>query len=583
MKKKIIIGIVLAVIIGIVGCFIIKKNKEGKREYTLAEVKEYNYFVIKEKEKFGVIDNKGNILIEPQYSEVIIPNPEKDLFICYQDNQPTVYNSKKEKLFKNYDKVEAIRLKDIVSDLMYEKTVLAYTKNNKVGLINFEGKKITDNKYESIEALPDQEGKLLVKQEGKIGIININGYNLVKCNYNQIQGDKYYRDDIKYEQEGYIVSNTTKEGYRYGYIKSNGEKIIEPVCNELSRVLEVDDKQTVYLILAVNGKYGVYKDKEEIIPNEYQSIMYEAGNKVFVVEKTGKYGVLDMEGKTIIPLKYNQIDITGTCIYGEDESGTKVFDKEGKELNIDENTSILNTNNDKYRIEITSANGNILYGVIDNNGNTIIPQKYKYIEYLYENYFIASNQEGKLGVIDDNQNEKIELKYDQLQKIEETNIIQAATDEIKEFYSSQMEKICEIKPKVTIRDKEQYLYITNGDETKYIDIKNEKELQNTEVYEGNTLFAKKENNLWGFVDVNGNEKIECKYEKVTEFNKYGYAGIKIDGKWGVINNNGEIIQEPIYVIDEENEIELSFIGKYYEMEYTSGEKYYTSDIVEESE
>ena len=32
---------------------------------------------------------------------------------------------------------------------------------------------------------------------------------------------------------------------------------------------------------------------------------------------------------------------------------------------------------------------------------------------------------------------------------------------------------------------------------------------------------------------------------VTEFNKYGFAGIKKGGKWGVVNIKGEIIQEPI--------------------------------------
>ena len=37
------------------------------------------------------------------------------------------------------------------------------------------------------------------------------------------------------------------------------------------------------------------------------------------------------------------------------------------------------------------------------------------------------------------------------------------------------------------------------------------------------------------------------------------AGIKKNGKWGVINKNGEIILEPTY---ENNDVNPTFIGKY---------------------
>ena len=64
------------------------------------------------------------------------------------------------------------------------------------------------------------------------------------------------------------------------------------------------------------------------------------------------------------------------------------------------------------------------------------------------------------------------------------------------------------------------------------------------------------------------------YEMVTEFNNYGFAGIKKDGKWGVVNSEGTIIQEPIYELKWENP---SFIGKYYKVQ-AWGEQYYSSQI-----
>ena len=65
---------------------------------------------------------------------------------------------------------------------------------------------------------------------------------------------------------------------------------------------------------------------------------------------------------------------------------------------------------------------------------------------------------------------------------------------------------------------------------------------------------------------------------VTEFNKYGFAGIKKGGKWGVVNIKGEIIQEPIYSFKWENP---SFIGKYYKTKELEQE-YYTEELPEQN-
>ena len=86
------------------------------------------------------------------------------------------------------------------------------------------------------------------------------------------------------------------------------------------------------------------------------------------------------------------------------------------------------------------------------------------------------------------------------------------------------------------------------------------------------VFGKYLAHKWGFVDALGNNIIDNKYEKVTELNKYGFAGIKQDGKWGVINSEGKIILEPTYEL---NDNEPIFIGEYYQVIYGNGEIYYT--------
>lgn len=574
MKRKFIIRniiitvLLVAIIVGVAYYFI----RENGKKYEIAQVEQYNYFVLKQEEASGVIDRNGNKIIEAEYDDVRIPNPEKAVFICYKDDKIRVFNENKEEILSQYQKVEPIRLKNIASNLMYEKSVLTYLENGKYGLINFEGKKITKPIYDAIDSLPYKEGELLVKQNDKYGVINIKGNKLIGIIYDQISVDGYYTNENGYKNAGYIVSNKTQEGYRYGYIDSKGNLILKLQYNQLSRITDIKDDDNIYLLGAKNGQFGVNKNEKELIKNEYQSILYDQTNQLFVVEKSKKYGVATLEGKVIVPEQYDQIDTVGIYLYATNEQGTTVYNSNGTEANIDRNIEILNTTNEKYRIRINNENGT-KYGVIGKDGKKIVEEKYNYIEYLYDNYFIVSGEDSKLGVIDDKNNVKIEIENDSLQKVENTNIVQAivSNNNITKLYSKDMNKICEMQD-ATIEVKNDYIRIYNDNEVKYFSLEGQ-ELRNTEVYLNNVLFAMQKNGKWGFADKEGNIVVEAKYDKVTEFNEYGFAAVKKDGKWGAISREGKEVIDPSYEIKEESQI--SFIGIYYQVKYGFGEVYYT--------
>ncbi len=567
--RNVIIAIILIAIIVGVSVYFIYTNG---RKYEIEQVTTYNYFVLKKDNLSGVIDRGGNTIIDAEFDNVIIPNPEKALYVCYEGDNTKVLNERKEEILTDYQNVEPIQLQNISSDLMYEKSVLKYEQDGKFGLIDFEGKEITKPIYESIDGLPYKEGELLVKQDGKYGVINIKGNKLVDIKYDRISVDGYYTSENNYKFAGYIISNTTDEGYRYGYINYDGKLLLEPEYNELSRVIGIEDDENAYILCAKNGQYGIMKNDEELIPNEYQSIEYDESNKLFTIEKSKKFGIANLDGNIIVPTEYSQIDITGIYLYAQNSQGVTVYNNDGTQVNIDRNIAILNTSNEKYKIRINNENGT-KYGVINEDGEQIIEEKYNYIEYLFDNYFIVSNEQSKLGVIDDDDNVKIELNNDALQKIEGTNVIQATTtaDSTTRLYSKDMSQVCEMtNANVEIADN--YIKISNDTETRYFD-KDGKELKNTEVYPNNTLFAKKENDKWGFVNKNGNIVVEAKYDKVTEFNEYGFAGVRLDGKWGVVNSAGEEVLSPTYTLNEETE--PYFIGSYYRVQYGFGEFYYT--------
>lgn len=573
MKKKHIVGIIIIsiIIIAAVGVFIAKKVIEDGKKYEIEKVDNYEYFTLKVDNKYGVINKEGKQIINTEYTNVIIPNPQKPVFICYTSDNTKVLNQNGEEIFTEFKSIEPIKLKNIASSLMYEKSILTYKENEKFGLINLEGKKLTKAIYDKIEGLPYKEGELLVQKEGKYGVINLKGNQLIKPQYDQINVDGYSNDENGYKNAGYIVGNKTEEGYRYGYIDINGKMLLETEYNEIQRITDVKEND-IYLIAAKNGQYGLFKNKEQVIGNEYQSITYNLTDETLILQKTKKFGVANLDGKIIIPVEYKQIDNTGIYIYATNEDGTeKVYTKEGTEVQADSNIAILETSNENYKIKIDNTNGTV-YSIIDKNDNTITKQNYSYIEYLSDDNFIVS-LDGKLGVINSNNEIKIDIKYDSIEKLQNTDFVTTtlAKDKTTQIYDKNINKLCDL-PNANIVVEKEYIKIYNDEVTKYFSLSG-KEISNKEALKGNKIFAATNNGKWGFVDSNGNIILDYQYEKATDVNEYGFAGIKLAGKWGVVNSEGKVVIEPQYIIN--TQLEPSFIGEYYKVEFGFGEFYYT--------
>ena len=574
--KNIVIALIIITIITIISVVIVNKIIQSKKEYNVEQIDKYNYFVLRTGDKYGVIDASGNTVVEAKYESIKIPNPTKDRFMCYEGEKITILNSNNEKLFTEYETVEPINLTNIASDLAYEKSVLKYKQNDKYGIIDFEGKKLTEPIYEEINGVMYREGELEVKQDGKYGVINIKGTVLVKTQYDEIISDNYYSEENGYKRAGYIVGKRTEDGIRYGYINYKGKLRLKLEYNDISRVNGISDDKLVYLIASKNGQYGLIKDKKEIINFEYQNISYDETSEIFVLEKGKKVGAANINGNIIIPVENESLNVNGIYIYTKKDNEQSIYNNNGEKQNIDSNSTILNTENQKYKIIINNIDNINYYGVINNEGQQVISNQYSYIEYAYGGYFIACNQNGKLGVIDNNGKEVIELKYDLVQKIRDKNAIQTldSSNNIIEIYSNNMQKKYSMK-NANIEITNDYIKLYSENDLQYFD-NDGNNISNIQLLKENKLFAKGNGNNWGFVEADGKEKVKFIYEKVTDFNKYGFAGIKLNGKWGVIDEEGKIVIEPTYELNTSYS-EPDFVGEYYKVQYGLGEIYYTNN------
>ncbi len=586
MKKKvlIIITIVIILIIGIIATLIaIDVADKAKYEYTIEKVTEINYNIINKDERYGVIDRQGNIVVEPIYDIIQIPNPSKPVFICMsnydiQEKEYTtnVFNEKGEEIFQGYQYIQAIPNETTEDGIPFEKTVLQYKRNGKYGLLNINGTEVTEAKYDQINSMTYKEGMLLVSQNEKYGVINMNGITVIDIEYDSITADNYYNENTKYQTAGFIVGKQQEDSYKYGYINYKGKQILETEYTEIERVTGIKNDKDIYLVALKNGQAGLLKNKEIVLNYEYEDISYNAYNNIFIIQSEGKQGISDEKGNMIITPEYDNILVSGIYINAEKDGEIMVLDIDGNPVPETDILAKIPTEDEQHFI-ITDKDG--IYKIIDLEGNIVIDKSYSYIEEVYNNYYIVGSK-NKNGIINITGKSMLELKYNSIFKIEGTELVEANILETNTIVllNKNMEKIAEMKNAV-MEVKDNYVHIYNEKENKYFDFKGN-EVSYQELYPNNELYATKIDDNWGFADKDGNIKVQTKYEKVTEFNEYGYAGIKEDGKWGSIDINGNIVQEPIYEINWENP---KFIGKYYKEVEWYGELYYTDKISNEKD
>lgn len=577
-KKSIFIVLIIIILIGIVVAGVsVYFNNKAKYDFEITKVTQINYHVINEDNKYGVIDRNGNVVVKAKYDVVQIPNPSKDIFICMydynseeKDYSSDVLNSKGEKLYQEYGNIQAIPTETTYDGIPFEKTVLKFKKDGKYGLIDLDGKQVLKPEYENLSAIPYKEGMLIAKKDDKSGVVNINGKTVIPTEYESITADNYYNDETMYKTTGFIVSKKSDEGYRYGYIDYKGNIVVKTEYTQIDRITEMQDDKNIYLVAYKNGQAGLLKNKKVILNYEYEDISYNAYNDVFVVKRNSKEGIVNKEGKIKIPTEYTNISFGGIYVNADKGGEFVLLDLNGNTIENQDIVTKLLTKDGKHYIV---ADKNEMYDIIDANGESMIENSYAYMEEIEPNYFVVGNN-NKNGIIDLSGRALVDLKYNSIFHIDGTDLLQAniADTNTISLINKKTMQILATMDNASVEIDDSYIRLYSDKESKYFSDTG-KELITRDVFPNNELYAKEVDGKWGFADRSGNIKVECKYDMVTEFNEYGFAGIKKNGKWGSINSKGEIVQEPKYKISWTNPI---FVGKYYQSEEWHGDTYFTN-------
>lgn len=520
-KKLAIVGVILAIIIIVIVLIsvFVKKKIEIDKEYVLLPENLYTYYVLNVDEKYGVANKEGNIIISPDYNEVQIPNHDQPIFVVKNENGYKVLNDKGEQILDRSLLITGIEGIDSWGNKVFNNTVLKYEENGKYGLMSFEGKRITEPIYEELVSLEEKYGEIRAKKDGKYGVINIKGTILVHAKFDYVRGDGYSDNDSN-KDAGYIVGIKSDRGMSYGYLDKNEKEIIKVEQETLYRVTEIKDS-SAYLVASQNGRYAIYKNNNNLTDYKYLRIDYSNSGNCFIVQKNKTYGVVNLDGNVIIPEDYDELLIVGIYVKAYRDDKDYIFDLNGAAVEDSPFTSLAETSTGRFYISIDD---NYKYGVANKEKEVVVPNIYDYIS-----------------------------------EVEKTGLLIATEGRNVTVYSAGGSQIISVE-NADYSIEGDYIRIITSDESYYLTTDGKK-VTNKTVYINNKLFASKSGKKWGFVDLKDNTQVDYIYDQVTEFNEFGFAGVKKDGKWGVINQNGEVILEPTYEIENDNS--PIFIGIYY--------------------
>ena len=433
LKKVVAVIIALAVII----MFFVGISKLFKKEGVTQEKNvALKYFPVYTNNKWGVINTKGETVIQPEYEEyIVIPDNTKPIFICTYDVEyekgtysTKAINEKNEELFANYDSVEAIENYDSSNNLWYESGILKVSQAGKYGVIDLNGKPIIDCEYDSITSLNGVTNSLLVKKDGKYGIIDNNGSIIIENKYQSVEPlSTRYEDGyiVKDEDGKYGVINYTKSvalENKYDEIKKGQEKGKYYIVKDGKDWAVVDTDGKEYLkgkydeITSINNenaivkeenKYGVVSIQEDkkILEINFDNIIYATGNN-YIVSQDSKYGIMDSNGNKLIDFKYSNIVYRSTANLYEASNENYTSDLLDSDLNVKlSNVIIVEVNESKGYIKVRENDEDKYYNF------KFEPKESK--EILSSNtIFLSKNEEGKYGFVDKNGNVVVNYIYD---------------------------------------------------------------------------------------------------------------------------------------------------------------------------
>ena len=375
----------------------------------------------------------------------------------------------------------------------------AMSKKGLWGFINTEGKEIVAPIYDL--TFPFNGEFATVMKDGFFGAVNVQGQEVFPC---------LYEAPIEF-REGLNVTWLKKSGM-YFLVDKNNERV---GSQEFSATMPA---VSGLIPVKAQGKWGAISVStgELVAPLIYERFWAYSG--FVIVRQKGKWGLIDSNAKEIIPPIYDDIISGGEpsffvrkgALWGvvKIEDGGQVVTIVPCSLDYE----IFAHRSVKEGLLEVARNG--LYGFLDLSGDLVVDCIYDEV-YSFVNGFACVQRDGLFGIINKQGVEIIPCKY---------------------------RKTTEFKGgRVWVLDGGQYCILNENGER----ISNEG-FFDLKLPQANGLIPVSRGNIWGAVSMQTGELVlPLIYQDIEVFTRDIFF-VKRNGKWGIVDQDGNVLLETIY-------------------------------------
>jgi len=315
------------------GCSVYNENLQLvlKGGYNSIELGCEGQFIVKKDGKYGVVSEKGAIILPLKYSNI---NSNKNGY--------------------------TVKL------------------NQKAGLFNSEGKEIIPISYHWVytDKIDDNIPIVAELNDNNAGYINTKNEWVIPPTY---QYAFAFRQGVA----------RVKKGRNYMYINLKGEPVIQDFDNYVIQNYVIEPSDNTYIVgVRKECKYMVYDLNGNLLDTYDGFINNWSGNAIFGVKKGGKWGYIDGYGKVIVPFEYEEVNNFSEGLASVRKDGKWGYINPKNEIVI----PIEFTNKE---VGFFKNGGAEYYtdrgaGLINLKGEIIAEPKYDSIEYVNGNIAIVS-------------------------------------------------------------------------------------------------------------------------------------------------------------------------------------------------
>jgi len=324
----------------------------------------------------GVVDHNGKIVVPVKYEQAIYLDGDNSF--VKKNDKGYIYNNKTKEL----KPTEYSFIIKVDNNLYY------VSKDNCSGLVDKNYKVVVPIKYSMIFVDKDVIRAYRENKKGK-----------VFCLFD-LKGKKIFETTeysfIYYKEQSIIIVKSSKEKGKYYTIDKTGKRLLALNYDRLYNIGEG------FAVFKKGDKCGVVNltTGKEIVPPIYGSINRFQNGYAVVSDKditkmdSGvKQGVIDKNGKFVIPLSDNRI--------GNFSEGLLSLQKGNKagymNINGKEVIPLKYAYADEFSEGLASVKNNMgKIGFIDKTGKQIVPFTYKDVNPFYNGYSVVTIQNGNL-------------------------------------------------------------------------------------------------------------------------------------------------------------------------------------------